>query len=288
VVTWETFGELMKPSGVTFLARGCSTLVRQSDNLIIGIFLDAKAVLVYALTKRAFEALWMILTQVVGSFAPALAHFFGELQGETAKARSMADTLIHVVVVLSFILMGGYILLDGAFVALWVGGSFFAGNLVTILIGIFGILAGTTLAFSQVVFSRGRIHTVALAAGVEALLYLPLVLVLIRWLGMPGVALAGVMAVATTGWWILGYRFLVEFNISWQDSLRIFKPPFLVGAGILMIGLVLHQFGQPATVLAFGLQGFGYLAATSVWVLLMDGRIRGLVADIRHGRSLKI
>jgi O-antigen/teichoic acid export membrane protein len=287
-VAWDTIIELAKPSGTIFLARGSTTLLRQSDNLIIGIFLDARAVLIYALTKRAFESLWMMVTHLVGGFGPALAHFFGELKGETAKARILTDTLIHVAVVLSLVLMGGYALLDQAFVGLWVGESFFAGNLVALLIGIYGILGAATMSLYQILFSRGYIHTAAVATGIEALLYLPLVAVMIKWLGLPGVALAGVLALAATGLWILSYRYLEEFHISWQDSFCLLKPVLLVGGGVLAIGLFLSQLAKPSTVLPFVLHGASYMAATSLWVLLVDGRIRRLLVDVLHRRSLKL
>jgi O-antigen/teichoic acid export membrane protein len=286
IITWKSAVELMKPSGMMFIARGGATLTGQSDNFLIGLIMGSHAVVAYDLTKRAYEMLRLLMGTPIGAFAPALAHFFGELQGETARAKGLAEALIHVSTVIGMVLIGGYLILNRAFVSLWVGPVFYAGDLVMILIGIYGLLSAQTLPLYQIVLGRGRFATAALATGAEGVLRILLILIMARWWGLPGVALAMVLSLAASGWWILGRRYCQDFNISWQEALYHMLPLGVAGVGILTIGLCLRQVATPTTVPAFLLLGGCYLGVASLWVVLVDQRMRQLVADILQRRPL--
>lgn len=286
--TWGGVVELMKPSVTMFMAQGGATLAGQSDNLLIGMYLGSRAVLVYDLSKRAFNLLMALRGHMISAFGPALAHFFGELRGEKAKARGLAETLIHFSVVTSLVLIGGYLILDRSFVGLWVGSTFYAGDLVVILIGTYGFLSAQTLPLYQIVFGRGQFYTAALATGTEGVLRVLLLVVLLRWLGLPGAALAGVISLAATGWWILWHRYGIDFNISWQEPLHHLLPLAMVGIGILGIGVFLRQLAIPNTILAFLLNCAFYLGTVSLWVVLVDRRMRGLMADFFKRRPLAL
>lgn len=283
---WETIVELMKPSTTMFLGRGGATLAGQSDNLLIGMYLGSRAVLVYDLTKRAFEVLRVLYGYTISSFAPALAHFFGEMQGETTKGRALAETLIHISAVTGLVLTGGYVILNRSFVSLWVGPGFYAGDLVVILIGIYGLLSAQTLPLYQIVFSSGRLYTAALATGAEGLLRIGLLLIVTPWWGLPGVALAAVVSLTVTGWGILWHRYCRDFNLSWSEAFRYMLPLASVGVGILAIGLFFRHLGTPITIPVFLSHCAFYLGAASLWVVLVDRRMRGLAADFLHHRPL--
>ncbi|MFA4902756.1 MAG: hypothetical protein WC600_08425 [Desulfobaccales bacterium] len=282
----NTVLELMKPSGLLFLANGSNLLASRSDNLIIGIFLGPRAVLVFDLTKRAFGVLFLLATHFHGALKPALAHFFGELHEEDASVTGLTDSLIHISGVVALVLMGGYVILDRTFVGLWVGSSFYAGDLVVIFIGIYGLLYSQTLVLSNIFFSRGRFFTVSLANISQALLYIVLATVMVRWLGLTGIALAGLVSLATTGWLILWHRYCRDFNKPWLEAVSQMLPLAVVGAGILAIGLLVRQLSVPTTVLAFLFHCGCYLGAVSLWVILVDRRVRGLFVDIYRRRPL--
>lgn len=282
----NTAFELMKLSGLMFLATGGDLLASKSDNLIIGVILGPRAVLVFDLSKRAFGVLFLLATRFHEAFRPALAHFFGELHEKAASAKGLTDSLIHIAGVVALVLMGGYVILDRTFVGLWVGSSFYAGDLVVIFIGIFGLLSSQTLACYNIVFSRGRIFTIAIANMSQALLYIALATVMARWWGLVGVALAGLVSLAATGWWILWRRYCLDFNVPWMEALHQMLPLPLVGIGILGIGIFLRQLAPPTTVLDFLFHCGCYLVAASIWVVLLDRRIRGFLVDIYRGRPL--
>jgi O-antigen/teichoic acid export membrane protein len=283
---WGGVVELMKPSVTMFLARGGTTLAGQSDNLLIGMFMGPQAVLVYDLTKRGYEMLRLVMGMPIASFTPALAHFFGELRGEMAKARGLTETLIHVSAVTGLVLMGGYVILDRSFVSLWVGPSFYAGDLVVILIGIYGLLSSQALPLYQIVFSRGQIYTVALATVAEGVLRVLLLVIMLRWLGLPGVALAGVISLAATGWWILWDRYRRDFRFSWYEALQNLMPLSFIATGIMGISLAFWGLTRPTAVMPFIYQGVSYLMVASLWVVVADRRIRTLVVDVCRGRPL--
>jgi O-antigen/teichoic acid export membrane protein len=284
---WATVRELLQPAVTLFLARGGSTLVRQSDNLLIALVLDARAVLIYALTKRAFEALAMLAGHFVGAFVPALAHLFGEVRDRLA-VRGLTGTLLHVTGVLGLVLMGGYVVLNQAFMALWVGPELYAGDLVTLLIGFYGFLYVLSLAFYHIIFAQGRLYLVALANGSEALLRIALVLALLHFLGLPGAALGALGSLAATGLWILPAQYRRDFKVSGGEAFRGATLLALVAAGIMVIGLLCRQLSAPTTVLPFVVYGGGYLGSALLWVVLVDRRMRMLLADFCRGQPLAL
>jgi O-antigen/teichoic acid export membrane protein len=283
---WGTVVELMKPSVTMFMAQGGTTLASQSDNLLIGMSMGSRAVLVYDLTKKAFDVLTVLRGHTISAFAPALAHFFGELRGKTAKAQGLAATLIHVSAAMGLLLIGGYIILDKSFVGLWVGPDLYAGDLVPFLIGIYGLLSAQTLPLYQIVFARGRLYTAAWATGAEGVLRILLIAIMVRWWGLPGAALAGIIGLAATGWWILWHRYWLDFHIPWKEPLNLLLLLTMDAIGILVIGVFLRHLETPTTVQAFLFQGGCYLGVASLWMALVDRRLRGLLVDIYQGRPL--
>ena len=285
-ISWQTTVELLKPSALMFVARSGNILAGQSDNLLIGIVMGSPAVVVYDLTKRAYELLRLILGTPIGAFAPALAHFFGELQGETAQGRDLTAALLHLSTLVGLVFIGGYLILNRAFMRLWVGSVFYAGELVVSLISIHGLIAAQSLALYHILLSRGHFSVAAWATGGEGVIHLLLVFIFGRQWGLPGVSLAGVVSLAAWSWWLLWHRYCQDFHISWSEALGQMLPLAGVGVGLLAIGLFLRHLPPPTTAAAFLGQGVCYLGAASLWVVLVDRRLRGLAADVLQGRPL--
>ncbi len=285
-VEWRTVSELLKPAGLLFLSRGGATLVRQSDNLLIGMVMDARAVLIFALTKRAFDALSMLAGHFVGAFMPALAHLFGEVKEQVARARRITDLLIHVTVALGLVLMGGYVILNQTFMGLWVGSQFYAGDLVVGLIGLYGLLYVQSLAFYNVVFARGRLQLAALANGLEALLRLILVIMFSRWWGLPGAALAGVLSLACTGWWLLALQYQRDFPVTFPEMGRSLGSMAFLIAGLAGLGVTFWSLSLAPSLGGFVAQAAAYLAGAFLWTILVDHKIREVLLAVLRRRSL--
>lgn len=147
-------------------------------------------------------------------------------------------------------------------------------------------MSSLSLAMYQIVFARGRLYTAALSGGTKALLHITLVAAMGWWLGLAGVALAGVVGLAASGWWILWRRYCQDFNVPWMEALHQMLPLALVGIGILGIGIFLRQLAPPTTVMGFLFHCGGYLGAAAVWVVLVDRRMRGLFVAICRSRPL--
>jgi O-antigen/teichoic acid export membrane protein len=167
-----------------------------------------------------------------------------------------------------------------------VGPDLYAGDLVPFLIGIYGLLSAQTLPLYQIVFARGRLYTAAWATGAEGVLRILLIAIMVRWWGLPGAALAGIIGLAATGWWILWHRYWLDFHIPWKEPLNLLLLLTMDAIGILVIGVFLRHLETPTTVQAFLFQGGCYLGVASLWMALVDRRLRGLLVDIYQGRPL--
>jgi O-antigen/teichoic acid export membrane protein len=264
---WRTVKELLKPATMMFLTRGGSTLVRQSDNLLIGIVLDARAVLLYALTQKASSVLTMLVGHSVGSFAPALAHFFGSTKQRLEDEKSLTANLIHVTLVFSLVSMGGYYIFNRFFMHIWVGPSYYAGDLVVLLLTIYSLIQSITLVLFQIVFAKGRFIPAALSTGLEAILRIPLTLLLVRWYGLPGVGLAAILSLCASGLWILGRQYVQDFPNAIGAAL---SNVGLVAAGVVAFGAVFLSVDIPESIGTFVVKCFLYVGCLGFWVFLVD------------------
>ena len=87
------------------------------------------------------------------------------------------------------------------------------------------------------VFARGRLQLAALANGLEALLRLILVIMFSRWWGLPGAALAGVLSLACTGWWLLALQYQRDFPVTFPEMGRSLGSMAFLLAGLAGLGV---------------------------------------------------
>jgi O-antigen/teichoic acid export membrane protein len=278
--------EMIKSSGMIFIATGGVKIAQQSDNLIIGMVLGARAVLMYSLTKRVFDLFNIVVGHFTGAFTPALAHFFGEMKDSILSTRKITGTLIYVTMIFTMIAMMSYVTFNMSFMSLWLGPGFYAGTKVTCAIGIYGIFSLLSIVLFNIAFTLGEFRLASVATGSEAILRLLLILIFIKLLGLFGVGIAAIASVSTSSIWILWIFYQKKFKITRHMILRNSVSLAKIGIGILGIGIIMRML--PLSMSLFNFTGLCalFLVLASSWVLLVDVRSRTLFIDLIKGRLI--
>jgi len=269
----ETIVELIRPSLGLFAGRVGASVVQGSDNLLIGSILGPSSVVVYVLSRRALDSVCMLVGHLVGAITPSLAHFFGESGSAVSANRSLVKTLIHYVIAIAFIAMGGFVVFDRSFVGLWVGASNFVGQGVVCVLGVYGILYLISLCMGNFIFAKGHLLVSSFASGAEALVRVILVVALGHWFGLLGVAVAGLIACAVTSSWICLFFFRRTFELVRSDAIGSGISLLRILAGVF-IAAALSSLSEARSAFGFGLRVFVYLALVTGWTLAVDRPIR--------------
>lgn len=222
-----------------FGSRSASTAARESDNLIVAALIDPRLCTVLTLTKRVSEVLSVLVRHFASAFLPSLSHLHGEDDRE--KFRRIALLLFKITALFGVCFLSGYLFLNESFMALWVGSKFYGGHMLTGLFCVYGFFMILATTFYNVIFAKGEMITVARANMAEAFLRIPLCIALVMLLGIKGAAIAAVLAIIPTSFWIQAKSFIRVLNLSRYDILSALKT---IGLQILVASTVGNMFSN--------------------------------------------
>lgn len=225
-----------------------------TDGLVIGVALGVAAVGVYTVAARLVEGGAQLLAQVSDVFLP----IFSRLDASDAHARSrgLVDAGTRATLILGYPLVALLIGLGEPIVRLWVGGGFEDAWIpLALLAG--GLAFGAPLRFAVLwAIGAGRHGRVAVYAIADALGNLALSIALVGSLGIDGVALATLVALAISNGWLIPRLILRRLELPfWRTYLR----PLLLAAALVTPFTLLMRFvatpavdGSPLLTLAVG------------------------------------
>ncbi|MDD5697533.1 MAG: lipopolysaccharide biosynthesis protein [Victivallaceae bacterium] len=266
--------DLFSQSVWQFGARSAATAARQSDNLIVGVLLDPLSCIVLTMTKRAADLLNMLVGHIAGAFLPSLAHLHGERVDE--KFKNITLRLFKVTSLLGICVTGGYLSFNRYFVAAWVGEDKFGGELLTVLFAVYTLLAILAVTFYNVIFSKGEMITVAKANILWAVTRVVLSVIMVKLWGLTGIAVAAVIAVIPTNFFMQGRKFIQALEISRQEMLELMKIILFQVLIVVTVGLTITRTFEPYGFPALIIWGAVYAAVTLGICFLAD---RGLCRD---------
>ncbi|MCA3274073.1 MAG: flippase [Roseomonas sp.] len=163
-------------------------LLLYADRFIIGAMLTLSAVAFYATPLDLIIRLWIIPVAVVQTLLPAIASSFRDLPESTAlliKRGALIVTLLA--------LPASLVLIPGAelFLRLWLGETFATGGGKVLRILAFGIFFSCLSFIPGVLLEAiGRPDVTAKFSLLLGVIFLPLSIVLLLWIGIEGAALA--------------------------------------------------------------------------------------------------
>ncbi len=276
--------DLSVNSAWQFCSSSTSAIARQSDNLIVAILMDPRFCVILSLTNRASETLSRFAMFFVGSFSPSFSHLHGE--NDLNKFKRLALLLFKATSFFGTVLMGSYLFLNDKFMALWVGPMFFGGFILTGLFYVYGLFLIAATLFYNIIFSKGEIIFSARANLAEALLRVPLSLVLVKFLGIKGVVVAAILAIFPTAFWAQAKMVVKIFNLSAGDILRGVGGTISQVFSSVIIGVILRGFWDPSGIIGFILFACLYFVLVCIVFISLDKEVLFMAKDWTN-RSFK-
>lgn len=234
-LSFAKISELFRLTRYQFLGQIGGTLSTQIDSFVIARYLGPEVVPVLILTRRAPDTLKMLAERPAVAFMPAIAHAIGA--GEFEKARTALLLLMHAIVWILGLLVGGFLCLNDDFVRLWVGPELFAGYAINLIICAILLLSVLTRSFANLCMAMGNIKGNNVAAIIESLVFVPLVLLGAQSVGLIGVALAPLLAMVAVSVWYYPRSFqkLLRLEVSDLAVIAWELARAMIVAGILAV-----------------------------------------------------
>jgi O-antigen/teichoic acid export membrane protein len=183
----EILGRLWGYSSYVFLIHICLQLVYYTDNLIVGAFLSAASVTFYAIGGRLIEYVRQVVTSLTTTFTPLASTL--EASGEKTQLQRLLIEGTRAALLLVLPMAVALMLRGPTFIGLWMGPQYaeISGRVMQILIvGQVFIVANNTS--SGIAFGLEKHKTFALWFTAEAVANLVLSVLLVRRMGIMGVA----------------------------------------------------------------------------------------------------
>lgn len=210
---------LFKLMSYTFLGRAASIFSGNMDLFFVSRYLGPESVVVLNLTRKVPVMSRRFIERPIVAFTPAISHLLGT--GEIDKVRVILLRLLHILLWLLGLFVGGFIVLNDDFVRLWVGQKFFAGQTINLILCASFILAITVNGFGNLCFALGNIKGNSISGFIQAFLSIPLIIFGSKYLGLLGVVLAPVISMFAVQAWYLPLSFSRLLKFTWQDSKEI-------------------------------------------------------------------
>jgi O-antigen/teichoic acid export membrane protein len=228
LAAWATLRRSGRPAAYYFLMQVAALVVMGTDNIVISVFLGVGKVAAYAV---AFQ-LWALAIAALWSGVDVLLPFFARwgAQDEAERLRTSylrATKIAFAGTVLAAILLAAY---GRQAIGWWVGPALFVGNRVLWVFCALLLIATPIHTASLVLAGLGRHRAPAIGGGVEAVLNLTLSVLLVRALGVFGVALGTLLSGAATNAWIAPRAACRELGIRPRAyAARTILPSLLPG-----------------------------------------------------------
>lgn len=210
-----------------FLSTVALQLIYQSDNLVVGSFVSAAAVTVYSIGNSLCRYADQLLTSMSLTFVPAASAY--EATGKWDALQGLYYNGTRVTLAIALPIIATFILRGDQFIGLWMGPSYArpSGEILLILAIPLAFVYANRTAVS-IAFGTERHRKPALLFAAEGVANLVLSMLLVRRLGIVGVAV-GTLVPSLISQLILFPRLLPELvHIrAWQGVTRAWAPIFL-------------------------------------------------------------
>lgn len=211
--------EFVSISSAAFLSKLGSAGLGRSEAALIAIFIHPEMATMFVLTRRAADIVRLLINRFGGAVFAGFSHLVGGGQRESA-AKVYAEVLV-IYTGVSVVLVGTYLAVNQTFMSVWVGSEQFGGEILTILIG-FNVLTGGRFGLLSYLYgATGQIARSAYIVFFESICRFALMIVLLWWIGMPGLPLAAIVTTFVAGeisqkWTVheLGVKRKIYFNIN--------------------------------------------------------------------------
>lgn len=270
--------DLLSLSPSTALAGIGYALMNQSENAIVGVMLGPDRVPILAITRKGADVLRGLLDMIGFATYGGFAHLVAST--DRTRAPRVYGEIVSLNLSLGVASAAAYMVVNPSFVTRWVGGSFFGGPWLTLLMAGQLLTMSVSYLINYLYRASGRLVRGSVVLIAECVVRVPLMVLLASTIGLLGVPLAAlitssVSAVLVHTWEIAELSHLGDRIPLLASRVALFRVAlFAVGA----VGCVLLLV--PSWPFVFSL-GFTVFAASAVLLIGIDPLLVGVRATAR-------
>jgi O-antigen/teichoic acid export membrane protein len=235
------------------LINASAVVKRKTDELVIGAALPIARVTPYAVARRVSDVPEMFTYQFIRVLMPLASHLHGKEDRERLRTLYVAST--RLALALYAPIGGALVVLAGPLLTAWVGARY-AGNAdIVLILTAAGMLEIGLYPATSVLQGIGRHRPIALFSAGSAVLNLVLSIVLVRTMGVTGVALGTLIATAVEAFVVMPWA-LSAFSVSARTAvMEVFVPAIAPAVPMVLVLLALRELSDPSSLVAVGLVG---------------------------------
>ena len=226
---------LVRASGPLYAGRIGGALLTNIETALTSALITPSAAAVLNLTSKAFQVGQSLVTPIASSAFLGLAHLASQAP---VRVRDTLRSLLEVSTFATLLVVPTALALNRGFVDLWVGPGRFGGLTLNALLAV-SVVVATRLQFLQLAtIALGKIRQSATASLAEAAVRVPLLVLMLRYLGIEGAPIASTISGILIGGAYLSYALTrhlgVERRKAWLFHLHGLVPLAMllaVGAG---------------------------------------------------------
>ncbi len=257
--------DLLAISPTIVVARIVSAVMVRFDQVAVTALLGPILAVHYSIARRAADVVQMIGDKLVGSAAPAIAHFHGQHSRDPSLLEGRLCKLFGTVFGIVTLCLCSFCLLNSSFVQLWLGPEYRPGAAMNL--GIASYVAASLLAsaLAATLSALGDMARPAWMGVGEASLRAALLVHALGWCGIVAIPLVGAATLLALGIWSLRRLSSHKVHLASRSSIVALAGTILLAVTATAIGDSIHS----ATWIAWTAYGvLGTLAISAVSLVL--------------------
>lgn len=278
----KVLGPILDHSSNSLFISLANRINYQIDTVVISFFLPVHFVTIYVIGYELVRYFRELLNGAAQVMAPVVTGL--DAQGRSEELANLILRGGKYVCFLAFFGVTTLIFVGPQFIGVWMGQQYIASSgPVLQLIALSVFASATAHVPSHTLYGLGKHRMNVWCTALEAVINITVSLVLIKRLGIYGVAVGTLVAAVIVRGFVFPAVFLKILQISWRDYLLRSVLPPLASAGILAVALAglvrVARLDSYPTIIG-AVAGSGLLFGGTVWLIGLDHQERARAREI--------
>jgi len=192
----RSFRQLISYGAATFMIIVAARLRFQTDALVIGMFLSSSAITLFSIGSKLVDYPTDVVQSLAQIFTPMSSQF--DSTGDTEGLRKMFVAGNRACALTIFPICAALVILGRSLIEIWVGPKYLASYAILLILVLSTTLYSAQATSTKILFGISRHRVLAAVVLVEGAANLVLSIVLVRYLGIIGVALGTAIPLTCT------------------------------------------------------------------------------------------
>lgn len=243
----ETFKKIFSFSIFLFFSNLVSLIIFDIDNFVIGAFASVSAITLYGVGYSLQRGFRMVNSLMGGPLFPAGADMEGRNEHDKQRELLFKGTKYMTLVFVPLVIIT--IVFAKLFITNWMGVGFVASILPAQILISFWLFNNTLEVGSGLLMAKGYVKILFKIGVLNALANLVLSLLLVKPLGILGVALGTTLSMALVNFPLILYQILKVLKVGfWQFFNSVIKKNLGVYISAVILSILALEFFQPSNV----------------------------------------